>query len=55
MEIWQIIVMAFLVLLPLALMLDYWPGRERLDARGAPLDRSWRPKPPPPPSGDEHH
>jgi hypothetical protein len=54
-EAWQIIVFAFLVLLPMALMVDYWPHRERLTAQGAPLARDWQPAPPPTPSDDEHH
>lgn len=54
-EAWQIIILAFLVLLPIALMVDYWPNRERLTARGAPLPRDWRPVPPAAPADDEHH
>jgi hypothetical protein len=54
-EAWQIIVLAFLVLLPIALLIDYWPDRERLTARGAPLPRDWRPAPPKVLADDEHH
>jgi hypothetical protein len=54
-EAWQIILFAFLVLLPMALMVDYWPHRERLTARGAPLVREWRPSAPPAPADDDHH
>jgi len=38
---WQIVLGAFLVLLPFALMFDLNPDRERLDARGRPLRRDW--------------
>jgi len=38
---WRIVIGAFLVLLPFALLLDLHPGRERLDARGLPLRRDW--------------
>jgi hypothetical protein len=54
-EAWQIIILAFLVLLPVALMVDYWPNRERLTARGAPLPRDWRPAAHATPAEDEHH
>jgi hypothetical protein len=54
-EIWQIVLLAFFVLLPIALLADFWPDRERLSARGAPLPRDWRPSPPPPPADDDHH
>jgi hypothetical protein len=53
-EFWQIVVFAFIVLLPMALMLDFWPHRERLDYRGQPVARTWErqydPRLP-----DEHH
>ena len=39
--VWQLVVGAFLVLLPFALLLDLHPGRERLDAQGRPLRRDW--------------
>jgi len=39
--VWQLIVAAFLVLLPFALLFDLHPDRERLDARGRPLRRTW--------------
>jgi hypothetical protein len=55
MEYWQIAVIAVLVLLPMSLMLDFWPHRERLSSRGAPLSRDWQPAPTPPPVDDEHH
>jgi hypothetical protein len=54
-EAWQIIVAVFLVLLPIALMIDYWPDRERLTARGAPLSRDWRPAARHATDDDEHH
>lgn len=40
MEWWQVILGAFLVLLPVVLMLDFW-GDERLDSRGKPIPREW--------------
>jgi hypothetical protein len=53
-EFWQIVVFAFVVLLPMALMLDFWPHRERLNYRGQPVARTWErqytPRLP-----DEHH
>jgi hypothetical protein len=39
---WQLVVGAFLVLMPFALLFDLHPDRERLDARGRPLRRDWR-------------
>lgn len=38
---WQLVVGAFLVLIPFALLFDLHPHRERLDARGRPLRREW--------------
>jgi len=38
---WQIVTLAFLILLPFALMFDLHPERERLDMRGEPLRRDW--------------
>lgn len=38
---WQLILLAFLFLLPMVLMVDYW-GSERLTFRGRPLSREWR-------------
>lgn len=55
MDIWQIVLVGFVVLLPVTLMLDFWPHRERLDARGRPLPRDWRPAPAPVVSDDDHH
>lgn len=37
---WQIILLAFFVLLPTVLMFDFW-GDERLTSRGRPVPRSW--------------
>jgi hypothetical protein len=55
-EVWQIVLFAFVALLPLALMVDFWPSRERLDYRGRPLARSWeRQLDPHVPGDDEHH
>lgn len=39
--VWQLVVGAFLVLLPFALLFDLHPDRERLDAQGRPLRRDW--------------
>ena len=39
--VWQLVLGAFLVLVPFALLLDLHPGRERLDATGVPLRREW--------------
>jgi hypothetical protein len=39
--VWQLILAAFLVLLPFALLFDLHPDRERLDGRGRPLRREW--------------
>ena len=40
---WQVVVAAVLVALPLVLLLLGHRHRERLDARGRPLRRRWRP------------
>jgi hypothetical protein len=53
MEFWQLVVVVVVVLLPFALLTDFWPRRERCDARGRPLPRVWRPVPRPP-VADEH-
>lgn len=55
MELWQIIGLAVVVLLPFALLLDLHPQRERLTARGAPLPREWRRQIEPHVEDDEHH
>jgi len=39
--VWQLVIGAFLVLLPFAILMDLHPGRERLDAQGRPLRRDW--------------
>jgi hypothetical protein len=49
MEFWQLVLVIVVVLLPLSLLGDFWPRRERCDARGRPLPRDWRPTPPPAP------
>lgn len=41
MDAWQIVLAAFFVVLPIALMLDFW-GDERLSFRGRPIARDWR-------------
>jgi hypothetical protein len=52
---WRLVVGAFLVLLPFALLLDLHPDRERLDARGRPLRRDWRTAPARGSATAEHH
>jgi len=42
---WQLVVAGFLVLLPVTLLLDLHPHRERLDAAGPPLRRRWDDRP----------
>ena len=42
---WQLVVAGFLVLLPVTLLLDLHPHRERLDAAGRPLRRRWDDRP----------
>ena len=54
MQLWQWVLLAFLVVLPVALMLDFW-GDQRLSFRGRPGPRTFRPNPPPAPSHDDHH
>lgn len=41
MDAWQLILLAFLFLLPMVLMIDFW-GDERLTFRGRPITRAWR-------------
>ena len=52
---WQWVSLAVVVLVPLLLMVGFHPARERLNARGTPMVRSWRPSAPTPPADDEHH
>lgn len=40
MEQWQWIGLAFLFLLPMGLMIDFW-GDERVTFRGRPIQRDW--------------
>jgi hypothetical protein len=54
-EIWQYVAFAFVALLPFALMLDFWPHRERLSYRGRPLAREWERQLTPTRPDDEHH
>ncbi len=51
---WQLALLVFVVLLPFSLMIDFWPHRERCDARGRPLPRDWSP-PVRRVEPDEHH
>ncbi|HEX9888828.1 MAG TPA: hypothetical protein VGA69_05085 [Nitriliruptorales bacterium] len=37
---WQYILLAFVFLLPMVLMIDYW-GDDRLTFRGKPIRRPW--------------
>ncbi len=52
---WQIIVLVFLTLLPMALLLDFWPDRDRLTWRGAPIERRWQRQIDHPSPDDEAH
>jgi hypothetical protein len=55
-EVWQIVLFAFVTLLPFALMVDFWPHRERMDSWGRPIERSWeRQIQHPAPGEDDHH
>lgn len=51
---WQWILVAFFVLLPMVLMVDYW-GDERLTFRGRPITRPWKTQVHHPNPEDEHH
>jgi hypothetical protein len=42
-EAWQVILFVFFAVLPFALLADFWPRQERLDFRGRPIPREWRP------------
>lgn len=53
-QLWQWVIFVFIVLVPLALMVDFW-GDQRLTFRGRPGRRTWRPVPLPAPSPDDHH
>lgn len=53
MEAWQWIFFAFLVLLPMGLMIDFW-GDERVTFRGRPIQRDWV-RQVEPPVEDDHH
>lgn len=56
-EFWQVGVFLFalLLLLPLALMLDFWPDRERLTFRGSPASREWIRQIHHEPHDEDHH
>ncbi len=51
---WQLVFLTVIVLLPFALLTDFWRHRERLTSSGRPLAREWRPavREPEP---DDHH
>lgn len=51
---WQIALITVFVLLPFALLSDFWRYRERVTSAGKPLQRPWRPKVAEP-EPDEHH
>jgi hypothetical protein len=53
-EAWQIVAIAVLVLLPMALLVGFWPDRERLTSRGKPIEREWEPQVTHEPA-EEHH
>lgn len=52
---WQIVILGVLALLPLVLLADFHPHRERLDSRGRPLPRDWEPQVTHPDPDAEHH
>lgn len=43
--VWRLVLGSVLVLLPFTLLLDLHPHRERLDAAGRPLRRTWGDRP----------
>lgn len=51
---WQVVLATLFLLIPFALMLEFWPRRERLTSSGRPLQRDWRP-PVAEREPDEHH
>lgn len=55
MEAWQYVLLTVFVLLPFALLLGFWPDRDRLTARGAPVERDWIRQVGHPPHDDERH
>ncbi|MCC5947748.1 MAG: hypothetical protein JJT89_04755 [Nitriliruptoraceae bacterium] len=55
MALWQILALGVVVLLPFALLVDLHPRRERLTARGAPLQRDWHRQIDATLEDDEHH
>jgi hypothetical protein len=54
-EVWQIALLTFFVLLPIALLLDFYPGRERVASDGQPLQREWQRQITHEPHEDDHH
>jgi hypothetical protein len=54
-DVWQLVLLALFVLLPMALLLDFWPHRERLSSDGRPVERDWEPQITHEPHDDEHH
>jgi hypothetical protein len=52
---WQLVLLTVLVLLPFALLTEFWPHRERQNVAGRPLDRPWRPRVAEPEPEDDHH
>lgn len=55
MELWQIVAIGVVVLLPFALLVDMHPRSERLTSRGAPLPRTWHRQVEPHVADDDHH
>ena len=51
---WQLVILTVLVLLPFALLTEFWRHRERHTVAGTPLERPWRPKVAEP-EPDDHH
>ncbi len=54
MSLWQLIAIAVVVLLPLCLLVVFHPRRERLTARGVPVERGWWPASQAEPSVEHH-
>jgi hypothetical protein len=52
---WQWLLLVVFVVLPLALMSDFWPGSERLTSRGVPIPREWIRQIRHDPVEDDHH
>lgn len=53
-QLWQWVLLAFVVVIPFALMLDFW-GDQRVGPSGRPRPRDFRPSPPPAPEPPDSH